>query len=107
MNGDTSIYSNIAWIFIAAMAVVGLGLLFVRATNIERPNLVAAGTLAGCAIAALLLSRGNGASTPGLMWGAIAICLFGFFAARVLDAILGGRTKVHHDEATLGVDLAD
>lgn len=107
MNGDTSIYSNIAWIFIGAMAVVGLGLLFVRATNIERPNLVAASTLGFCAMAALLVAKGSQPSGPVMMWGAIAICLFGFLGARVLDVLMGARKRVHHDPATLDADLAD
>ena len=104
---DTSLFTNVAWIFVAAMTLVGLGLLFVQATNIERPNLVAAGTLAFCAIAAIVLLKGSAASGAGLMWGAIALSLFGFISFRVIDAIMGPRAKLHHDNATLDAELSD
>ena len=104
---DTSLFANIGWIFVAAMTLVGLGLLFVRATNIERPNLVAAGTLGFCAIAAVVLSRGSASSSVSLMWGAVALSVFGFLAFRVIDAIMGPREKLHHDNATLDAELSD
>jgi hypothetical protein len=110
MIAGGSTYYLLAWVIVGAMALVGLGLLFVRAENIERPNLVAAATLVGCLIATLMLWNAGRTGinvANGVAWGAILVSILSFFAGRIWDAILGGRDKVHHDDATLGGDLAD
>jgi hypothetical protein len=110
MIAGGSTYFLLAWVIVAAMGVVGLGLLFVRAENIERVNLVAGTTLFFSAIAALLLwsaTNSTRVAASGVAWSAIALSIFGFALGRVWDLILGARTKVHRDEATLGSDLAD
>jgi hypothetical protein len=110
MIAGGSTYFLLACVIVGAMAVVGLGLLFVRAENIERPNLVAGTTLLFCAIAAALLWNASHAPRPAassVAWSAITLSIFGFALGRVWDIILGARSKVHHDDATLGLDLSD
>jgi hypothetical protein len=110
MIAGGSTYFLLAWVVVAAMGVVGLGLLFVRAENIERVNLVSGSTLLFSAIGALLLwnaTRSPQGAANSVAWSAIALSIFGFGLGRVLDLILGARNKVHRDEATLGSDLAD
>jgi hypothetical protein len=110
MIAGGSTYFLLACVVVGAMSVVGLGLLFVRAENIERRNLVAATTLTFSAIAAIVLwnaSRGTEGVASAAAWSAIVLSLFGFALGRVWDVILGARSKVHHDPATLGSDLAD
>jgi hypothetical protein len=110
MIAGGSTYFLLAWVVVGAMALVGLGLLFVRAENIERPNLVCATTLIGCLIAALMLwnaTKSSLAVSDGVAWAAIIVAFVGFGGGRLWDALLGGRDKVHHDDATLGSDLAD
>src|SRR4051812_10259065 len=103
MIAGGSTYFLVACVFVGAMALVGLGVLFVRAENIERPNLVAATTLLMSLIAIMLLWNAGKGSTnvsSGVAWSAILLSLFGFALGRVWDAILGARDKVHHDDAT-------
>lgn len=110
MNSVGSTYFLVACIIVGAMSLVGLGVLFARSENIERPNLVGATTLVFCAVAVFLLWDGSRTGInigPGVGWSAIGLSLFGFALGRVWDLILGGRDKVHHDDATLGADLAD
>jgi hypothetical protein len=110
MIAGGSTYFILACVIVGAMGVVGLGILFVRAENIERPNLVAGTTLAFSLFAAFLLANaasGGAAVGSATAWSAISLSIFGFVLGRVWDFILGSRDKVHHDNATLGSDLAD
>jgi hypothetical protein len=105
-----STYFLLASVVVGAMALLGLGVLFARASNIERPNLVGGITLVFAALSALVLWAGGqfGLSySDRVAWGAISLSIFGFLAARVLDYVLGARSLVHHDDATLDADLAD
>ena len=101
-----------AAIIVGCMVVVGLGVLFVRAENIERRNLVGLITLFTSGIAAFVLYSawsGDTANNPGLPISMIMLSLFGFVAGRVIDAILGPRAPdaIEKDPATYGADLAD
>jgi hypothetical protein len=108
MLGTDSIWTNIACIAIGCISLVGLGVLFVKATNIERRWLVAGSTLVGCAFALYLMIE-DMQFVPGreLPTGiaAIAISLIGFFAGRAMDASLGGQTP--DPSAGFHPDLAD
>src|SRR5512133_1161811 len=110
MIAGGSTYFLLACVVVAAMALVGLGTLFVRAENIELPNLVAACTLVGCIIAMVILAaaaRTTLSVANATSWTAIVLSFMGFAAGRVWDLALGARDKLHHDSATLDADLAD
>ncbi len=110
MLAGGSTYFILACVVVGAMAVIGLGVLFVRAVNIERTTLVAGTTLVACLIAAIMLWNASAAgqrASDGVAWSAIALSIFGFSLGRIWDVVLGPRSKVHHDDATLGTDLAD
>lgn len=106
----SSPYFEVACVLTGATAVFGLGLMFVRASRIERRNLVAGFTLATSFVAMAILWNSSVDKRTGqaeVASSAIALDVFGFLAGWVLDRILGGRRRVHRDEATLGADLAD
>jgi hypothetical protein len=112
MNDQNPVLFVFAAVIVGCMGLVGLGLLFVRAENIERRNLVALVTLAGAAIAAVMLYfswASPGRSNATLPVSAIVLSIFGFVAGRVIDLILGDRNPdaIEKDPATYGADLAD
>ena len=110
MFGSGSTYFLVACVVVGATAVFALGLLFVRASNIERPNLVAGVTFLAALSSGVLLSlesKGGIAASDSASLMAITICVAGFILGRIIDLMAGGRTKVHHDDATLDADLAD
>jgi hypothetical protein len=112
MNDQNPVLFALAAVVASCMGLLGLGLLFVRAENIERRNLVAVITLAGAAIAGVMLyfaSEGGARNGAALPISAIVVSVFGFFAGRVIDLILGERSPdaIEKDPATYGADLAD
>jgi len=110
MLGFASIWTNIATIVIGCIALLSLGLLFVRASNIERRGLVSSFTLAFSGLALYLMIT-DAQQIPGReMPTAIAatvISILGFYIGRAVDASLGERSSVHADHATFGAELAD
>jgi len=110
MLAGGSTYFLVACVVVGAMTLVGLGVLFARAENIERPWLVGLCTLGGSAISAVLLwnaSRMGAKASDGIAWTCIFLSIFGFFLGRLCDRLAGPRDIVRHDDATLGADLAD
>jgi amino acid transporter len=111
MDSQNPVLFSFAAVIVACMGMLGLGVLFVRAENIERRNLVGLVTLFTSGIAAYVLyyawNERAGAS-PGLPISMIMLSLFGFIAGRVIDAILGPRSPdaIEKDPATYGADLA-
>src|SRR5258708_79314 len=105
MSTENPVYFIFACVIVGSAILLGMGLLFVRAENIERRNLVAGCTLGASLLAVLLLwnsDRGGHGVPAGIAWSAIALSVFGFVVGRVLDLVLGGRRRVHRDDATLG-----
>jgi hypothetical protein len=112
MNSFNPVLFALSAVVVGCMGLVGLGLLFVRAENIERRNLVAIVTLAGVTIAIVILYfawESPGRVSPGIPVSAMVVSIFGFFAGRVIDLILGVRDPdaIDKDQATYGADLAD
>jgi hypothetical protein len=112
MNQQNPVLLVFAAIIVGCMAMVGLGILFARAENIERRNLVGMITLLTSGIAAFVLYdawNSTGGIGPGLPISMIMLSIFGFLVARVIDVILGPRVPeaMEKDPATYGADLAD
>lgn len=105
-----STYFLVACVIVGATALFGLGILFARSSNIERPNLVGGLTILGALGASYLLwsvSRDGLPATNATSLVAVTICVASFILGRIIDLMAGGRTKVHHDDAVLDADLAD
>jgi len=109
MFGAQSIWTNLASIVIACIGLGSLGVLFVRASNIERRWLVASSTLIFSGLALYLLVQDTlfvpGREIPTGI-AAIAISILGYFIGRALDTSLGERLA-QQDPATYMADLAD
>lgn len=109
MFGAQSIWTNIASVIIACVGLGSMGVLFVRATNIERRWLVSATTLVFSALALYLLVEDTmfvpGREIPTGI-AAITISILGFFIGRAIDAGLGAR-EYQGDPGTYYADLAD
>ena len=110
MFGLTSIWTNIAAIVIGCVFMLGIGLLFVRASNIERRSLVATITLMFNVVAMYLLvvdaERYPGRELSGA-FAAIGISLLGFAVGRIIDNSLGARPTGFRRDRTYDGDLAD
>jgi hypothetical protein len=110
MFGLTSIWTNIAAIVIGCVFLLGIGLLFVRASNIERRSLVATVTLMFNVVAMYLLVV-NTSLYPGrevaAAFGAIGISILGFAVGRILDLSLGERPSSLRRDRPYDGDLAD
>jgi hypothetical protein len=104
-----STWFTAAAIFVAFVGVFGMGVLFVRGTNIERNALVGTLTVITAVIAGLILALSG--SRNFSEWGLVFISLFsltGYFFGRGLDRWLGAKSR--SDDArntTLGADLSD
>jgi hypothetical protein len=106
----SSPYYILACIIVGVMTLFSLGLLFVRAENIERRNFVGAASLATTIIAMTMLwndARNGQNADPNAAWWAMAVSLSGFFVGRIVDLVLGGRRTAHDVDPTLGSDLSD
>lgn len=99
------------WVCVGVFLLLGLGLLYSRATNIERPALVGGLTLVGALVSAILMYRVylqggpySWAHTLGI--GLLGLVFFGW--GRVTDYVLG-PTPINReqDEATFGAHLSD
>jgi hypothetical protein len=111
MLGLTSIWTNLAAVIVGCVTLMGVGVFFVRASNIERRGMVAAVTLIACAVSIYLLliaPRVPAREVPTAA-AAVAISILGFVAARVIDFALGPRIipTTGRDPATYDADLAD
>lgn len=99
------------WITISMMTLFGLGILFSRAENIERPALVGGLTLAGCVIVTVLLTRTVASGGPYNWWqmfGYFLITLAFYGWGRLMDYIMGPvPVDREADEATMGAHLSD
>jgi hypothetical protein len=104
-----STWFTVTALFVTFVGVMGLGLMFVRGTNIERNALVGVATLATALIAGLILGLAGSRSMSE--WGLIVTALFsmtGFFLGRGIDLLLGARDRSDDARnATLGADLSD
>lgn len=101
----------LASIVVGCMMLLGLGLLFVRAENIEREWLVALITVVTTGISIYLLVEfwrtPSGRTGNGLV-PIVCLSLLGYGVGRVIDYFLGGRSVAStNTDATLGADLAD
>lgn len=96
-------------VFVAVMALFGLFAMFVRAEHIERNYLVGGLTVAGAAIAGVMLAELPVPSQTGPILLSIAlISLFGYGFGRLIDYLMGPRfDPVDSTQPTLGADLAD
>lgn len=105
MLGMSSIWTLIATIIIACVMLMSVGLLFVRASSIERRWLVALSTLAGSGLA-LYLMASDAQFVPGrelpTSVAAVTLSLLGFFIGRAIDVSLGERAQ-----SSLKTELAD
>jgi hypothetical protein len=104
-----STWFTAASVFIAFVGVFGLGVLFVRGTNIERNLLVGFLTVVTAAIAGAILALSGSRNMSD--WGLAVVSLFsvtGFFAGRGIDMWLGARGPSDETrQGTLGSDLSD
>ena len=105
----SAVWYSVTVLFVAFVGLFGLGLLFVRATWIERNTLVGSLTFLTACLAGFLLYRGapNAITTFGLLSIAL-VSITGFLFGRAVDWWMGG--EFHSDDtrnATLGADLAD
>lgn len=105
-------YFALAVVVIASAILFGLGLLFVRASRIERNVLVAGCTLATSLLSAFLLGNQSGTTGEFTLWGTLSLgCLsfLGFAVGRLYDRLAGPKSISSQDdcEATLGAELAD
>ncbi|MGV3616971.1 MAG: hypothetical protein ACO1SV_16715 [Fimbriimonas sp.] len=92
--------------FVAVIGLFGVGLMFVRAENIERNYLVGGLTVVTAGVAgAMLAGLAPSAQTTPALISISLVSVLGFVIGRVIDMILGPRD--HTDEATLGADLSD
>ena len=111
MLGLASIWTNLAAVIVGCVTLLGVGVRFVRATNIERRAMVSLTTLVCCAIAVYLLVLAPRVPDRevGLAAAAAVISVLGFVFARVIDFALGPRPlrMVPRDPATYDGDLAD
>jgi len=112
MESPNPVWFIVAAVIVGCMALSGIGILFVRARNIERRWLVAIATLIGATIGTYLLSTqpvwagGRGVALP---WLAGLISVLGFIVGRAVDAMLGPRppSAMRPDRSTYGADLAE
>lgn len=111
MLGLSSIWMNLASIIIACVMLLGVGVLFVRATNIERRWVVAVSTLLFGGFSLYLLANDFPLNGRDIMTSiaAVTISLLGFFIGRAIDTSLGEREAeaMRPDPATYYADLAD
>src|SRR5687768_3264440 len=112
MVSGNPIWWTIAVIVAASTALIGVGIFFVRAKNIERRSMVALGTLLGAGVAIYILTfqpvwAGGQDTTIPLL--AICISILGFTLGRLADLFMGARSpdKMKRDPATYTADLAD
>lgn len=99
------------WLGIGAVMLLGLGLLYARATNIERPILVGGLTLLGGLVSAGVMERTvmlggpySWAHTFGIVLIGVLFFAWGWFA----DYAMGQpRIDPEADEATLGAHVSD
>jgi hypothetical protein len=108
----SSIWINVASVFAGCSLIVGLGLLFVRAVNIERRWLVGLCTILGSGLGIFLISnyKAFGPANEVTVAAASALfCVLGFLIGRAIDISLGSREPdtMQADAATYNVDLAD
>lgn len=110
MESGNPIWWTVAVIISGCMALLGLGVLFVRAKHIERRWVVALPTLFAAMFAIYLLSIqpvwAGGADTT-LPLVATIISILGFAIGRLVDYTLGPLDTVKRDQATYNADLAD
>lgn len=102
LMGTNSIWTLIATIIIACVMLMGVGLLFVRASNIERRWLVAISTLVGSGFALYLMAN-DAQFVPGREMptsvAAVVLSLLGFLIGRAIDVSLGERTQLRTELA--------
>jgi MFS family permease len=101
----------VAVLLVASLAALGVGLLFVRASRIERGWVVGAFTLFGSILAALLLvafwSDPVGRSGRHLA-PIVGLALAGLAVGWFVDWIIGPRNRPSEGpDVTTGADLAD
>jgi hypothetical protein len=112
MESPNPVWFTVAAIIAGCMALAGVGILFVRAQNIERRWLVSLSTLVGAGMGAYLLvvhpvwAGGQGVTVP---WLAGPVSIFGFILGRAIDSLLGPRNPeaIRTNSKTFGADLAD
>src|SRR5690349_972989 len=96
---------------LGVFTLLGLGLLFARATNIERPAMVGGATLLGCLLGMVLLWLVYREGGPYNWWQAvvvIALPVLTFGLSRVIDRMLGDKElDPESDEKTYGAHLSD
>jgi hypothetical protein len=104
-----STWYTLTAVFVAFVGVTGMGLLFVRATNIDRNAMVGTLTFITAAIAGLLMYISG--STRMSEWALVVVALFsmtGYFLGRGLDRWLGAKGPSRDTrKGTLGADLSD
>jgi hypothetical protein len=112
MNTPNAMYFALAAVVVAGAILFGLGLLFVRASRIERNVLVGACTLATSLLGAFILGSQSGYTGEFTLGQALSIgCLsiLGFGVGWLYDRLAGPKSMASKDdrEATLGAELAD
>jgi hypothetical protein len=104
-----STWYTLTAVFVAFVAVFGMGLLFVRATNIERNAMVGTLTFITAVISGLIMYLTG--STRMTEWALFIVALFsmtGYFFGRGLDRWLGAKGPSRDTrKGTLGADLSD
>jgi uncharacterized membrane protein YjjB (DUF3815 family) len=109
MNGLNSVLTDFASIVIAFVTLLGLGVLFVKATSIERKSLVSTVTLMFNVLAYYMLVTDTrdfpGRELPTSI-AAIAMSLIGYMIGRAIDDHMGARETLRRGPGALG-DMAD
>lgn len=110
MEAAVSVYLVLAIVLVAAIGLTGLGLLFVRASNIERNVLVGVCTLVTTAIGIVLLNyliKQSPTFAVAQLVSVVMVSVLGLVVGWVLDRIAGPSDHFTEDGATLGADLSD
>ena len=99
------------WIGIAVVGLFGLGVMYSRAANIERTNLVGGLTLLGAVVSAILFRHTVSLNGPFSWWQTWGIVLLGvgFYGwGKLLDYFLGPLPLDREaDEEMMGAHLSD
>lgn len=100
---DTGFFP-LAVVFVSFVGLFGLGIMFSRASNIERTLLVGGMTVFTAAVSGVILATPAASATVPSLVSTCLVSTLGYIVGRVIDFLLGPRE--FHDYYGHG-DLAD